>query len=65
MNMNPLLNEQLGQSTHREYEAKYGRPFSSEEGNKIQSTFPGWQKLVIATGSIASLIVLGSLLLTG
>lgn len=63
--MNPLLNEQLGQSTHREYEAKYGRRFSSEEEDKAQVIFPNWQKLAFAAGSIATLIVLASLILTG
>lgn len=63
--MNPLLNEQLGQSTHREYEAKYGRKFSSEEKGKTNSTFPSWQKLAFAAGSVATLIVLASLFLIG
>lgn len=63
--MNPLLNEQLGQSTHREYEAKYGRQYSSKDKEKAQITYPSWQKLAIATGSIATLIILASLVLTG
>ena len=63
--MNPLLNEQLGQSTHRENEAKYGWQFSSEKENKTQTSFPSWQKLAFATGSIATLIVLASLFLAG
>ena len=63
--MNPLLNEQLGQSTHREYEAKYSRQFSPEETEKSKTTFPSWQKLALATGSIATLIVLLTLVLTG
>jgi|GEM_PF-6170548 hypothetical protein len=61
--MNPLLNDQLGQSTHREYEAKYGRQFSSKEEDKTQVTFPSWQKLAFATGSIITLIILASLVL--
>jgi hypothetical protein len=63
--MNPLLNEQLGQAANREYEAKYGRKFSSEEGDGTQSTSPSWPKLAAASGGIATLVVLVSLILTG
>ncbi len=63
--MNPLLNEQLGQLTHREYEAKYSRQLSSEGRDKTKSTIPSWQKLALATGSITTLIVLVTLILTG
>jgi hypothetical protein len=63
--MNPLLNEQLGQVTHREYEAKYSQESSQENLDKVQNTFPSWQKLAVATGSIAALIILASLIVTG
>ena len=62
--MNPLLNEQLGQSTHHEYETKYSRQYSSKYDDKVQTTFAGWQKLALAAGSIAMLIILASLALT-
>jgi hypothetical protein len=63
--MNPLLNEQLGQATHREYEAKYSRQYPSKDEDKAQFTYPSWQKLAFAAGSIATLIILASLVLTG
>ena len=63
--MNPLLNEQLGHSTHREYEAKYGRQFASREEDHAQPAFPVWQKLAVATGGIATLIVLAGMFLAG
>lgn len=61
--MNPLLNEQLGQATHREYEAKYGRQITLEERDKDHRSFPSWQKLAFAAGSMAALIVLATLFL--
>lgn len=63
--MNPLLNEQLGQATHREYEAKYGRQYSSKDEENAPIIHESWQKLAIAAGSIATLIILASLVLTG
>lgn len=63
--MNPLLNAQLGQSTHREYEANYGQHHPSEKKGQVQETIPSWQKLAIAAGGIATLIVIVSLIIPG
>jgi len=63
--MNPLLNAQLGQSTHREYEANYGHHYPSEKADQAQETIPSWQKLAIAAGGIATLCVIASLIIPG
>lgn len=49
---NSNSNYQLGQATHREYEAQYGRP--TPQKDKTQGTMPNLLKLITIVGSIVA-----------
>ena len=63
--MNPLVNEQLGQATHREYETRYSRKSSPEGKENTENAMLSWQKLAIAAGSVATIIVFATLVFAG
>ena len=62
--MNPLLNERLGQATHREYEAEYGNRYT-ESGKKEEGrAFPAFlAKLAFAAASAVVVVIVASQIL--
>ena len=64
--MNPIINHQIGQATHREYEAKYGNRYQGNDDSQQEATGPfSHHKLALALsgGSAAGVIIaLNSLL---
>ena len=58
--MNPIINHQLGQATHREYEAKYGNCYKGNDDSQQKATGPfSRHKLALALsgGSVTGIII--------
>ncbi len=58
--MNPIINHQLGQATHREYEAKYGHRYMGDDDSQQKAIGPfHHHKLALALsgGSVTAVII--------
>jgi hypothetical protein len=58
--MNPLSNHELGQATHREYEAKYGHRYMGEVTRQESPSPASRVKLVLAVSGSAAVAVLAA-----
>jgi hypothetical protein len=51
--MNPLNNHQIGQATHREYEANYGNHYVGDESAQETVSLFSHHKLVLTVGGLS------------
>ncbi len=59
--MNPLSNHQIGQATHREYEAKYGNHHRANETQQEAVSPLSRDKLVLALSGLSVIGVIVTL----
>jgi hypothetical protein len=59
--MNPLSNHQIGQATHREYEAKYGNRFMGDEPQRESVRPLARHKLALALSGLSVTAVIVTL----
>lgn len=60
--MNPINNHQLGQDTHREYEAKYSNRYNVDDSQQKTVSPFSRQKLALALSGVSVLAVIIALI---
>ena len=56
--MNPISHHQLAQSTHKEYEARYGNQYVSNENRQEIVSLLGQHKLALALSSLSAIVAM-------
>ena len=56
--MNPISHHQLAQSTHKEYEAKFGNPYTSNEIEQKTVNPLSRHKLALALSGLSAIVAM-------